>query len=333
MEPILRIEDLRVQYRDRDRVVKAVDGVDLVLRRGETLAVVGESGCGKTTLALSILNLLPSSGAITSGHIFYEDRDLLSMKSEDLRRVRGRDISMIFQDPVNGLNPVLTIGAQVEEIVRTHQRVSKKEGRAIMLDALQQQGLAEPERISKSYAFQLSGGMCQRIMIAIATILRPRVILADEPTSALDVTVQAAILREINILKEQLDASIVLITHDLGVVARMADEVAIMYAGRIIEQAPAADIFDAPLHPYTAGLLAARPRVDRPEEPLTPIRGAPPEMTELNGECAFLPRCPKAVLACRTQPWPPLAPTDGQPDRHLAACYNPMFHVEAAAGR
>ena len=152
MEPILRIENLHVQYRDRDRVVNAVDGVDLSLRRGETLAVVGESGCGKTTLALSILNLLPSAGAITSGRIFYDDRDLLSMKSDDLRRVRGSEISMIFQDPVNGLNPVLTIGAQVEEIVRTHRRVSKKEARAIMLDALQKQGLAEPERISKSYA-------------------------------------------------------------------------------------------------------------------------------------------------------------------------------------
>jgi oligopeptide/dipeptide ABC transporter ATP-binding protein len=333
MEPILRIEDLHVQYRDRDRVVNAVDGVDLTLRRGETLAVVGESGCGKTTLALSILNLLPSSGAITDGRIFYEDRNLLSMKADDLRRVRGGDISMIFQDPVNGLNPVLTIGAQVEEIVRTHQRVSKKEARAVMLDALTQQGLAEPERISKSYAFQLSGGMCQRIMIAIATILRPRIILADEPTSALDVTVQAAILREINVLKEQLDASIVLITHDLGVVARMADAVAIMYAGRIVEQASAPDIFDAPLHPYTAGLLAARPRVDRPEDPLTPIRGAPPEMTELHGECAFLPRCPKAVLACRTQPWPALGQVERQPADHLAACYNPMFQAEAAAGR
>ena len=333
MEHILHIENLHVQYRDRERVVNAVDGVDLTLRRGETLAVVGESGCGKTTLALSILNLLPSAGVITRGRILYEDRDLLSMKSADLRHVRGREISMIFQDPVNGLNPVLTIGAQVEEIVRTHQRVSKKDARAIMLNALREQGLAEPERISKSYAFQLSGGMCQRIMIAIATILRPKIILADEPTSALDVTVQAAILREINLLKDQLDAAIVLITHDLGVVARMADAVAIMYAGRIIEQAAASDIFDAPLHPYTAGLLAARPRVDRPEDPLTPIRGAPPEMTELQGECAFLPRCPKAVLACRTQPWPALAPVEHQPAQHVTACYNPMYQAEAAAGR
>ncbi len=333
MDEILRIEDLHVQYNDHDTVVRAVDGIDLVLERGQVLAVVGESGCGKTTLALAILNLLPTAGKITAGRVLFERRDLLALRKDDLRQVRGRAISMIFQDPVSGLNPVLTVGKQVEEIVREHERLSKTEARLAALDALRRQGLSDAARVADSYPYQLSGGQCQRVMIAIATILQPKVILADEPTSALDVTVEAAILREINELKDRLDASIILITHDLGVVARMADEVAIMYAGRIVERGTTDEIFESPLHPYTAGLLAAKPRLDRPDEALRPIRGVPPEMTEMNGECAFLPRCPKAVSACRTEPWPALAAiSDRRPD-HTVACYNPMFQPQEVEAR
>ena len=324
MDEILRIEDLHVSYRERDRTVLAVDGVDLALRRGTTLAIVGESGCGKTTIALSILNLVPHPGRIESGRVLYDDRDLLALKGNDLRRIRGRAISMIFQDPTSGLNPVMTIGSQVEEIVRTHLDVPKDESRRIMLDALQAQGLAEPKRVAGSFPFQLSGGMCQRVMIAIATVMRPSVIIADEPTSSLDVTVQAAILYELKELRDNLGAGIILITHDLGVVAHAADEVAVMYAGRIVEHGATADVYARPQHPYTAALLAARPRLDDPGRRIQPIRGTPPDLSQLTGECAFLPRCSRVINVCRNDAWPSLrevAPT------HAAACFNPMFHA------
>ena len=323
MDEILRIEDLRVSYRDRDRTVRAVDGVGLALKRGTTLAIVGESGSGKTTVALSILNLLPRAGRIDSGRVLYGERDLLALKGEDLRRIRGREISMIFQDPTGGLNPVMTIGAQVEEIVRTHLDVSKKESRKITLDALEAQGLSQPERIAGSFPFQLSGGMCQRVMIAIATVMRPSVIVADEPTSALDVTVQAAILYELRELRDSLGAGIILITHDLGVVAHAADEVAVMYAGRIVEHGATVDVYERPQHPYTAALLAARPRLDDPGRRIQPIRGAPPDLSQLTGECAFLPRCSKVINNCRNDPWPALREIASD---HAAACYNPVFH-------
>jgi oligopeptide/dipeptide ABC transporter ATP-binding protein len=322
--PILRIDDLHVTYRERDRRVRAVDGVSLTLRRASTLAIVGESGCGKTSLALAILRLVPSPGAI-SGRVLLDGADLLSMLPEDLRRVRGRAISMIFQDAMAGLNPVLSVGAQVEEIVRAHHDVPRRESRAMAVAALGEQGLANPEQLLGAYPYQLSGGMCQRVMIAIATVLKPRVIIADEPTSALDVTVQAAILRELDGLKRNTGASILLITHDLGVVAQLADDVAVMYAGRIVERSAAAALFARPAHPYTAALLAARPRLQGARRPLQPIRGAPPDLATLSGECAFLDRCTKAVSRCRVEPWPPLAPVTA---RHDAACYNPMFYPD-----
>jgi oligopeptide/dipeptide ABC transporter ATP-binding protein len=326
MDEILRIEDLRVYYRERDRTVKAVDGVSLSLREGTILALVGESGCGKTTTALATLDLIGAPGRIEGGRVFFEGRDLLRVDAATLRSVRGRQISIIFQEALSGLNPVMTVGDQVAEIVRTHTQSSKPESKRIMLEALARQSLAEPERVAKSYPYQLSGGMCQRVMIAIATVLRPRIIIADEPTSALDVTVQAAILRELDDLKRQLAASIILITHDLGVVAQLADEVAIMYAGRIVEHGATAEVYARPRHPYTAALLAARPRLDQPGRPLHQIRGTPPDLAALAPECAFLPRCNKAVLACRDQPWPALAEID---DGHEAACFNPVFQPEA----
>jgi oligopeptide/dipeptide ABC transporter ATP-binding protein len=326
-DAILRIEDLSVSYRERDRTVRAADGVFLSLRRGSTLAIVGESGCGKTTVALSILRLIPSPpGSIDSGRILFDGSDLLAMRPEELRRVRGNAISMVFQDATAGLNPVLSIGAQVEEIVRAHHDLPARESRGMTVAALRAQGLANPEQVMASYPFQLSGGMCQRVMIAIATILQPRVIIADEPTSALDVTVQAGILRELDDLKREGGASILLITHDLGVVAQMADDVAVMYAGRIVEQANARALFARPAHPYTAALLAARPRLDaHRRRPLQPIRGAPPDLAALTGECAFLERCTKAVSQCRSEPWPHLQPVS---PAHDAACYNTMFYPD-----
>ena len=322
---ILEVRDLRAEYRDGSKRIKAVDGLSFSLRRGETLALVGESGCGKTSTALAIMGLLPDSGRVVGGEIHFAERDLLNLSREEQRRLRGRQISMIFQDPVSGLNPVIPIGDQVQEIVTAHSRTSKREARAMVYDALERVGLAQPDQISKRYPYELSGGMCQRVIIAIATVLRPQVIIADEPTSALDVTVQAGILNELQRLQEEQGVAILLITHDLGVVAHMADEVAIMYAGRIAEQGPTAGLFKRPRHPYTWLLLSTLPRLDQPNRPLRAIKGTPPDLADLPEECAFLPRCPKAVSACRTSPSPPLEElTPG----HRAACYNPVYHPE-----
>lgn len=324
MEPALDIRGLRVTYREPDRVVRAVGGVDLALPAGRVVAVVGESGCGKTTLALSVLGLLPPNAVIESGAMLFESHDLLRANAETMRSVRGRRISMIFQDPVSGLNPVLPIGAQMAEIVQTHLKVSKKEARSVTLSALRAQGLAQAESVADSYPFRLSGGMAQRVMIAMATVLRPAVIIADEPTSSLDVTMQAAILRELDGLRREQGTAIMLITHDLGVVASIADEVAVMYAGRIVEQGTAEAVYARPQHPYTAALLAARPRLDNPGRALTSIRGTPPDLATLTAECAFLPRCTKTVNACRAEPWPALARANG----HAVACFNPVFHAD-----
>lgn len=324
MEPVLDVRDLRVSYREPERTVRAVGGVDLALTAGRVAAVVGESGCGKTTLALSVLGLLPANATIESGSVCFESHDLLRAEPAVLRRVRGRRISMIFQDPVTGLNPVLSIGAQVAEIVQTHLRVSKKEARTMTLDALRAQGLPQPERVAESFPFHLSGGMCQRVMIAMATVLEPAVIIADEPTSALDVTMQAAILHELDTLRRKSAAAIMLITHDLGVVASLADDVSVMYAGRIVERGLAETVFARPQHPYTAALMAARPRLDDPHRRLVQIKGAPPDLSTLTGECAFLPRCTKGVNACRAEPWPALS----ERGSHAVACFNPVYHPD-----
>jgi peptide/nickel transport system ATP-binding protein/oligopeptide transport system ATP-binding protein len=325
MDPVLSIRGLRTYYRDQARTVKAVDGVDLDVRPGTVLSIVGESGCGKTTLALSILKLLPGNGFIPEGRVEFEGHDLLALHGEALRTVRGRRIAMIFQDPVSGLNPVISIGTQVAEIIHTHLDVPKQDAQRMTVDALRSQGLPNPENIAASYPYNLSGGMCQRVMIAMATVLKPAVIVADEPTSALDVTMQAAILHELDELRQRTGTAILLITHDLGVVATIADEVAVMYAGRIVEHGATFEVYKRPQHPYTAALLAARPRLDDPGRKLTPIKGAPPDLAALPPECAYLPRCVKAVNACRTDPWPALR--ELQP-AHVAACYNPVFHPE-----
>lgn len=324
-ESVLEIKNLYVQYADGPKRLKAVDGVSLSLRRGSILALVGESGCGKTSTALAVLGLLPEPGSVARGEVRFDGRNLLSMRDRDLRRLRGREISMIFQDPVSGLNPVLTVGEQVGEIIVAHTSATKQEAARAVNDALERVGLVDPERLARQYPYSLSGGMCQRVVIAIATVLNPKVLIADEPTSALDVTVQAGILSELERLRRERGVSILLITHDLGVVAQMADEVAVMYGGRIAEQAPTSQLFRRPRHPYTWSLLGTLPRVDQVRRPLESIRGSPPDPTELPDECAFLPRCPKAVMACRTQPSPPLAELAPE---HSAACYNPVYHAE-----
>jgi peptide/nickel transport system ATP-binding protein/oligopeptide transport system ATP-binding protein len=308
--------------------VKAVNNVSLSLEEGGTLVVTGESGAGKTTIALCVLNLLPHAGRITNGNVVLRGRDLLALTHEELRRVRGREIAMVFQDPATGLNPVLSVGQQVQEIITTHLDVPKREARRRTLEVLDQMGLPEPEQVSTRYPFQLSGGMAQRVMIAIATALNPKVLILDEPTSALDVTVQAAILEDLRRLQSRYGTSILLITHDLGVVAQMADAVAVMYAGSVVEYADAHTLFARPRHPYTWSLLASRPRWDREGDGRLPsIKGTPPSLIDLPDECPFLPRCPKATNVCRSEPIPPLAELERG---HLAACYNPIFQEEPA---
>ncbi len=322
-EPILEVRDLHTSYFTKEGVVKAVRGVSFSLEPGKVTAVVGESGCGKTTLALSLLRLVPFPGKILRGEVRLNGRNLMTLDEEELRRIRGRQMSMIFQDPVSGLNPVLPIGKQVEEILISHLDIPKKDRKRRTLEILRSVGLADVERIASSYPFHLSGGMCQRVMIAMATALNPSVIIADEPTSSLDVTVQAQILNELDTLRRTRGTAILLITHDLGVVAQMADDVAVMYAGDFIEVGNVEQIYREPRHPYTWALLSTLPRLDRQSGQLHSIPGTPPNLAELGEECAFLPRCTKATTRCRTDPAPALVEVGAAGQR--AACYNPVF--------
>ncbi len=326
--PILSVEHLSCQFRSKDGPINALNDVSLDLLPGRVLAVVGESGAGKTTLALALLRLLPFPGQITSGRIFFDGADVLQMSEEELRRLRGRSISMIFQDPVSGLNPVLPIGKQVEEILASHLNIPRNERRRRAIELLSQVGLAEPERVASQYPFHLSGGMCQRVMIAMATALNPAVLVADEPTSALDVTVQAQILAELDALRKSRGTAILLVTHDLGVVAQLADDLVVMYAGSVVEAGEVGAIFRSPRHPYTWALLSALPRVDAAHEHLRPIPGAPPSLLNLPPECPFLSRCPKALSRCRTDAMPPL---EAVSESQRVACYNPVFLNEASA--
>jgi oligopeptide/dipeptide ABC transporter ATP-binding protein len=323
-DPILEIQDLRSYYHDGKTVLKAVDGVSLTLERGSVLGLVGESGSGKSTVAMSILNLLPHPGAIESGRILFEGRDILKMSNEELRQLRGSDISMIFQSPVEGLNPVLPVGEQVEEIITAHTGASKHDARRQALDLLASTGLPEPHRIAGRYPFQLSGGMAQRVMIAIAMALKPRILIADEPTSALDMTVQAQILAELRRLRDE-GVSILLITHDLGVIAQMADRVIVMYAGRTAEESAPEELYYRPRHPYSLALLESLPRMNEPIQRLRQVQGRPPDMTKLPEQCAFVPRCVKALNDCRTLPSPPMR--EIEPD-HYVACYNPVYQPD-----
>jgi oligopeptide/dipeptide ABC transporter ATP-binding protein len=320
-DPILEIQDLRTYYHDGKTVLKAVDGVSLKLERGSILGLVGESGCGKSTVAMSVLNLIPHPGEIESGRILFNGTDILKMSGEELRHLRGRDISMIFQSPVEGLNPLLSVGDQVQEIITAHTGLNKYDAQRQALELLASMGLPDPKRIAGRYPFQLSGGMAQRVMIAIAMALKPAILIADEPTSALDMTVQAQILQELRRLQDD-GVSILLITHDLGVIAQMADRVVVMYAGRIAEEGSPEDLFYRPRHPYSLALLESLPRMDSRVPRLRQVQGRPPDMTKLTAQCAFVPRCSKAINDCRNLDSPPLHEIE---PGHWVACYNPVY--------
>ena len=323
-EPILSVSDLTVRYRTKEGIVYAVQEASFQLERGKVLALVGESGSGKTTAGLSLLRLLPPEGEVVSGAAVFEGMNLFEAGDRELRTLRGRKVAMVFQDPVAGLNPVLSVGDQVAEILTNHLQIGKKDAKRKTTELLYDVGLADPERVAKSYPFQLSGGMCQRVMIAIATALDPALLIADEPTSSLDVTVQAQILRQLQLLREERGTAILLITHDFGVVAQMADDVAVLYAGRVVETGDAVEVMQRPLHPYSSGLLAARPRLDGTTDgPLPSIPGHLPELSEPAEHCPFIPRCTKVMNVCRNDP-PPALKREGE-DGHRVACYNPMW--------
>lgn len=293
MTTLLEIKDLKTRFYTQGRVIKAVDGVSYSVEEGETLAVVGESGCGKSVTALSVMGLIPwPPGKITGGEVLYRGKNLLTMSKEEVRKIRGKEISMVFQEPMTSLNPVLTIERQLTETVETHLGMTRAEARERAFEVLTQVGISDPERRLEQYPHQFSGGMRQRVMIAMALMCKPHLILADEPTTALDVTIQAQILALMKDLSQQYGAAMMLITHNLGVVARYADRVNVMYAGRLIEQSTAINIYGAPAHPYTMGLLNSVPRLDESEKKrLEPIEGQPPDLGADTPGCRFLPRC------------------------------------------
>ncbi len=317
-QPLLRVEDLRVSFPTEDGVVGAVDGVSLQLRRGHTLGIVGESGSGKTVAALSVLGLTRREGARVTGRIFFEGRDLLALTEGDLRTIRGAEIAMVFQDPLSSLHPLYRVGAQIVEAIRTHQDVSKAKARTRTIELLELVGIPDPARRVDAYPHELSGGMRQRVMIAMALANEPKLLIADEPTTALDVTVQAQILALLERLQRELQMAVVLVTHDLGVVAEMADEIAVMYAGRIVETASAKRLLSVPEHPYTWGLLRSIPMLDGPrKERLTPIPGSPPSLIAPPSGCHFHPRCPYAQPE-HARIDPALEPVPDDPSHHVA---------------
>ncbi len=305
-QELLRVEGLRTVFKTSSGLVRAVDGVDLSVERGRTLGIVGESGCGKSMLSLSIMRLVPQPGRTVDGRVLLEGKDILTLPTHEMRQVRGGQIAMIFQEPMTSLNPVHTVGRQLVEAMRVH---SPKESAASLKEqaiaALKRVRIPSPERRFDEYPHQLSGGMRQRVMIAMALACRPRLLIADEPTTALDVTVQAQILDLLRELQEETGMAIILITHDLGVVAEMADDVAVMYAGKVVERTSAKALFEDPQHPYTLGLLGSVPRLDEDRDRLLAIEGAVPPPFAFPDGCRFNPRCPFAVAACRTE-LPPL---------------------------
>jgi peptide/nickel transport system ATP-binding protein/oligopeptide transport system ATP-binding protein len=316
-DALLRIEDLRTVFRSSNGDIAAVDGVTLDVPRGKTLGIVGESGCGKSMLSLSVMRLVPQPGRIAQGSVMLDGRDLAALSPAEMRGVRGSDIAMIFQEPMTSLNPVHSVGDQLTEAMRAHDpKASDAELRDRAIEALRRVRIPSPERRFAEYPHQLSGGMRQRVMIAMALSCKPRLLIADEPTTALDVTVQAQILDLLRDLQQETGMSVILITHDLGVVAEMADEVAVMYAGRVVERGTAKDIFEDPQHPYTIGLLGSIPRIEEDRDRLLSIDGSVPPPFAFPSGCRFNPRCPFAIRAC-TEIDPPLRELS---PGHRAAC-------------
>ncbi len=339
---LLKVEDLVVRFRTRDGTIHAVNGVTFELEEGERLGIVGESGCGKSVTNLAIIRLLPKpAGRIEGGRIVFEDQDLAGLSESEVREIRGRDIAMIFQDPMTSLNPVLTIEEQMLETIRAHRDVSKDDARKRAVELLGTVGIPEPAARLRDYPHQFSGGMRQRVMIAMALALEPRLLIADEPTTALDVTIQAQVLELLKSLTTERSTALILITHDLGVVAGLTQRINVMYAGFIVEAATTEALFARPSHPYTVGLLHSIPRLDSEgEDELVPIEGRPPDMRQTPIGCLFASRCAWRVEACWVDS-PPLMPVvPGQaivltgPDAtHRIACHNPPTPEESVAGR
>jgi peptide/nickel transport system ATP-binding protein len=314
--PLLEVRDLRTSFPVEGGELFAVDGVSLALEAGRTLCIVGESGCGKSVTALSIMGLVAAPGRV-SGEIIFDGVDLAKVSRAAMRELRGDRLSMIFQEPMTSLNPAFTVGEQIAEVLLRHRALSREEARARTIDLLRQVHVPSPELRFDDYPHRLSGGMRQRVMIAMALACGPKLLIADEPTTALDVTIQAQILDLMRALREETGTAIILITHDLGVVAELADEVAVMYAGRIVERASVAKLFAEPQHPYTVGLLGSIPRLDLEQEQLPAIEGLVPNPLEQIAGCRFHPRCPFAIDRCRAEAPPLLALGDG----HVSACW------------
>ncbi|RZO84496.1 MAG: ABC transporter ATP-binding protein [Oceanococcus sp.] len=322
-EPLLKVRDLQVEFHTDKGVARALDGISFDVMPGETLGIVGESGCGKSVTSLAILGLIPSPpGRIVGGQILFQGQDLLSLSEREMRKVRGRDIAMIFQEPMTALDPVFTIATQMGEVLRRHQGLTRKQARQSAIDWLARVGIPSPERRIDDYPHQLSGGMRQRVMIAMALSCEPKLIIADEPTTALDVTIQAQVLEQIVKLSQDLGTAMMLITHDLGVVAQTCHRACVMYCGKLIEQSATGPLFAAPAHPYTAGLLASVPRIRTQRlDSLPTIAGTVPDLLHLPRGCRFVERCGQAIDLCHSA-HPPL-----QVDEHSGhelACYNPV---------
>ncbi|MEO7664619.1 MAG: ABC transporter ATP-binding protein [Candidatus Limnocylindrales bacterium] len=339
---LLDVRDLVVRFRTADSVIHAVNGVSFELEAGETLGLVGESGCGKSVTNLAVMRLLPKpAGRIEGGQVLFDGLDILTMAESEVREIRGRDVAMIFQDPMTSLNPVLTIEEQLVETIRAHRQISKGDARTRAMELLEMVGISQPETRLQSFPHQFSGGMRQRVMIAMALALEPKLLVADEPTTALDVTIQAQVLELLRRLTTEGGTAMILITHDLGVVAGMTQRINVMYAGFIVETATTADLFDRPSHPYTVGLLHSIPKVtDREDEELIPIEGRPPDMRNAPVGCPFASRCAWRLDVCWTDN-PSLEPLDrgvrvvttGAEATHRIACHNPPSPEEAVAGR
>jgi oligopeptide/dipeptide ABC transporter ATP-binding protein len=319
--PLLSVEDLTVRFWTGRGIVHAVNGISFDIAPGETLGIVGESGCGKSVTSLALLGILPRAGRITDGRAVFEGRDLVGMRDEELRKVRGRQIGMIFQDPMTSLNPVLTIGRQLREPLETHFGMDKRAANKRVVELLDQVGIPSPEQRLKDYPHQFSGGMRQRAMIAMALACEPQLLIADEPTTALDVTIQAQILEVLKSLVAQRNTALIMITHDLGVVAGMCERVNVMYAGTFVETGSAEQVFAAPRHPYTLGLLQSVPRLDAGrKQRLTPIEGAPRDMLSPPTACPFAPRCRYEVERSRQE----LPRLEAIEPGHAVACFNPV---------
>ena len=327
---LLEVEDLTVRFRTSHGLVRAVNGVSLSVDAGETVGLVGESGSGKSVTSQAILGMLGSRFAeVSSGRVMFDGTDLLTLPAREMRRRRGSDLAMVFQNPVTSLNPVVRIGTQIIEAIRAHEKVGRGPARTRARELLERVGVADPSGALESYPHRLSGGMCQRVMIAIALALRPRLLIADEPTTALDVTIQAQVLELLRELTHEFGTALILITHDLGVVAAVTSRVNVMYAGRIVESAPTPTLFSEPRHPYSVGLMRSVARSDRDSDvPVAPIAGQPPDATAQIPGCPFAPRCQWAVEEC-----PTAMPELSGSNEHVFACYHPVASAEVAVGR